>query len=66
VLACSYSLNLEDIMMVNILGMVLKYCKYGVSGDLLEKNPRREGEREKADGWRGWERDLSVDLYDAT
>ena len=43
-LACSYSLNLEDIMMVNILGMVLKYCKYGVSGDLLEKI---QGERER-------------------
>ena len=45
-LACSYSLNLEDIMMVNILGMVLKYCKYGVCGDLLEKSKERGRERE--------------------
>ena len=44
VLACSYSLNLEDIMIGKYFRDVLKYCKYGVCGALLEKI---QGERER-------------------
>ena len=47
VLACSYSLNLEDIMIGKYFRDVLKYCKYGVCGALLEKKSKERGrERE--------------------